>query len=300
MPTFTCEKCNRDVTYPLGDRSFHRAHEWECLDCYTVIAADRYEKNVPDHTTVFMPIGFALGDQIVNSVVLRYYQDQNPDENVVVINTVMFPDEIKTTYHPDKFFWSDVAPYKPAPTNAILYSVPNEANALKEKGYYPELWFTPERPEVYNELQFKNYVVLHIRNVSKAAFKNEEPKRVNKIIEYLLNSESVDCIVLVGNDNDDPRYATHHEKILDLRKKLKLEEIALIIQHSLLYVGKDSGIAHLAGCCNAPMVVYGYVTERWMPKVKHDRMQAFMEIHSSVDNIVYAINDNILQTKLCA
>lgn len=118
------------------------------------------------------------------------------------------------------------------------------------------------------------YVVFHIRNIQTIKGKNTDPLLVERILRHFIFDYSIydlDFVVLLGNDNSYGREVEYlgYDKVVDFRKKLTLDEIFKVIQHSKLFIGSDSGIAHLAGCCNVPMICWGFENEYWFPKVRN-------------------------------
>jgi len=147
----------------------------------------------------------------------------------------------------------------------------------------------------------KEYVAFHIRNINKIKSKNTDPEYVERILDYLIDvwltkgGESR-CIVLVGNDESYGKKIDHldYDTVIDFRKKMTLEEIFTVIKHSKLFIGSDSGIAHLAGCCDVPIVSWGYVNEYWFPKVRNfDDCLFLIKEESRIEVVLESINKKL-------
>ena len=288
MAKFICSKCNRVINVPRDESGMPPfiKNRTECMDCYSVIAAGRYEKNIAGTQTLFSPIGAlngqpALGDSIMYLTVLRYYMEQNPNEKVKLAKdlTEFNEERIKSC----KIFWADTTGY--LEDGMKWFSLPNEARALGKMGIYPQLPEQPAKPKNFN---FNDYVVAHVRNIDKCLFKNWTLEEVMDILAFV-NLQLKQQIVLVGNDqsfNDEGLFAT------DLRNKLTLAEIGWVLQHAKLFVGKDSGIAHMAAAAKCKSVVWGFHNEAWVPvnPVPSDYLQLR---DSSINNIKEKISEAI-------
>ena len=269
MPKYICQVCKQKISYPKSDFKLHRKHYWECLTCYSVIAKQRYQVNIPNARTLFSPMGTALGDVCINEVIKRKYIEQNPDETVEFCDDInSFEDRLRE-FKPRKIFWSDLSVIDGdvirkinMPSNAIWYSVVGEANAFIKQNFYSELPFKPEKPKGIGTFD----IVLHLRNIQKCSDKNVSPGEASRILNILSDYKTV----LVGNDSpiDDEILG---DNIIDLRNKLSLAEIAWLMKRAKLYIGKDSGIAHLAGISNVSyLICWNYVSKKWFPKTRSD------------------------------
>jgi len=286
MPQYRCTVCKKTITYTKTDNSFHKGHCWECPLCYSVLAKNRYERNIKGTTTIFSPMGLALGDRIVSEVIKRRYILENPDEKVIFLNSEFDFNKIKEKYRPAKIFWSDITLFKTMPKDVIWFSICNEANEYARQGYYPQLTFRYKSVEI-KKINFvkEDYIVFHIRNIERSKDKNEKPEIANNILSYLTKAGFK--IVLIGND--ERLGFEDNYNIVDLRNKLKLEQIAWVCDNAKLYCGKDSGLAHLAGCTSASLVVWDFASPRWYPKTPNP-MITIMRQNTNVDNILHAIN----------
>jgi hypothetical protein len=272
MPHFICQICNKKISYPIGDMFFRDAGE--CVNCYSVIVKGRYEKNIPG-TTVFGSMGDALGDRVVQKAVLDYYKKDNPDERVLV------GDKYLDMPH-NKLFWARDIQSRDnktlaMPPDAIWFRVNNEANLLVKQGVYAS-WDNFIKPNISLPGVF---AVVHFRNASKGKCKNVHLSKKIRILQELKDY----AVVVVGNDEREPGEPLT-ENIVDLRYKLNLDEIAWLCKNCLIFVGPDSGVAHVAaaaGCDN--MVCFGYGAMNWTPKTKPEYYTALHRNESTDDRI---------------
>jgi len=282
MPYYKCAICKNKVTYTKPDNSFHEKNYWECPLCYSVIAKKRYKVNIKNGVTVFSAMGSALGDKIVMEVVKRRYILDNPDEFVIFADESMDVLRKIDRYKPQKIFWSDVTNMMSPPKEARWFSLCNEANEFARQGYYPI--FTERYEKV--DIKVRDFVVFHIRNINKTPAKNEKIDIVTEVLNFFDKLKLT--VVLVGNDEVLSDEGSR-QNVMDYRKKLTLGQIAWLCEKSLLFVGKDSGLAHLAGCTSAPLVVWDFASPRWYPKTPNPVI-TIMRQDTNVDNILHAIN----------
>ena len=283
MPTFTCKLCGTQICYPKIDRDHRERLEWECDECYLRLSHHprRYEVNAKGKRTVFIPMGDALGDRIVQEVVKRRYLAENPDEEIIHLafpgpqQYINVKRDILERYQPYKLFWGSQATRIEGqrPSSALWFSLVNEANGFAQEGHYPE--FHDLEP-VKND--WGRYVVLHIRHLWHSPMKNVSPFMMMKILmtlDHLRLNGVIDSVVLVGNDDketNDP----YPVWLKDRRKSMNLQQLAWVCKNAMLFVGKDSGVAHLAGTQRVPMVLWGFTDRRWMPKVPPGQAKCFM------------------------
>jgi len=212
-------------------------------------------------------MGGALGDVCINEVIRRKYIEQNSNEIVKFCDDINLFEGCLREFKPRKIFWSnlslidgDVVKKINKPSNAIWYSVTGEVNTFLKQGFYPELLFEPKKPKDISGFD----IVLHLRNIKKCSDKNVSSGEASRILNILSDYK----IVLVGKDlpvNDE----ILNNNVIDLRNKLSLAEIAWLMKRAKLFIGKDSGIAHLAGICNVPyLICWNYVSEQWFPKTR--------------------------------
>jgi len=90
-------------------------------------------------------------------------------------------------------------------------------------------------------------------------FRADNPQRrwqgFTRLIELLLKEYDYD-IILLGLDAD--RINFWHERVVYMYGKTTLSDAFHIISGAELFIGNDSGLLHLAGCCDVPKIgIYG-------------------------------------------
>ena len=280
---FTCKICGRSWSISELDYSFYESHNFECNLCYSVIAKRRYPLNQKGAEVLFSPMGNALGDRIMHEVIKRKYKEDNPDEVVHFPDNAFEARDLRKAQGFNKIFWADISipietgfqkEYMMPPNGAKWFSVSSEATAYAKMGIYPELPFQPTKPGIKLP---KKYVAVHFRNIHKG----DEKKNVSEMLAYkilnLLNSYEMP-ILCVGND---AKYEEIEGEIgslaQDLRGPMSIPRLAWVLREAALYVGSDSGLAHLAavsGCQN--IITWNYVNENWFPKCPPERITAFL------------------------
>ena len=282
---FTCKKCRESVSCPSLDRKRFEEREWVCDACWTPIFDKKYKVNQRGADVFFSPMSGGLGDRIVSSIIQKQYLRDNPDENVVFAGEFDHMFDLwygRKNYK--KIFWANITNLGKVPDKAIWFSVTSEANAYARAGIYPE-WTEFEKPNV--ELP-ETYCVMHQRYYSRVDEKNFEPHYAFAI-ERLLKELQMPT-VFVGQD--EPLTGDAHPLFIDMRRKLKLPEIAWVIRHAKFFIGKDSGIAHLAGACSdVPLVCFGYRSPPWIPKVHPGRLAAWSDRDTKLENILDKIKE---------
>lgn len=284
MPRFTCSKCGKDIVYAMPDEPTHRARRWECPRCYVIIANRRYKVNRKGTATIISPMGDALGDRIMHEVIVRKYKQDNPDEIVVACETVQDwynAGEKLEGRHVEKIFWADLTNFMHPPAGVTWFSVSNEAEYLaKHCSMYPRLWFDLEDPGI--ELP-ERFVAMQIRNIPKCETKNMTESEFRLAMDQLHGIP----VVLVGNDTpawfcgekvDQYASPAARTRILDLRNDLTLPQIGSVIARAELYIGKDSGMAHLAAACGARGISWGYLSDRYFPKAPAGSWHAYDQV----------------------
>lgn len=292
MGVFICRICGREINCSKHDDSLFESRGWECPECYVIIVKRRYPRN--RGKTLFSPMGSALGDRIIQSVVKEFYLRENPSEEVIFPIGWMDIEPKVRQIAPNKLFWADCTSHVKPPTNYPYYwfSMVNEADALAEMGIYPKPWFGTCKP---NYKLPKDYIVVHLRNIRKGPWdesKNIPEILASKILDYLKDYN----IILLGNDKKFSYIEGDIEKnknIYDMRNKLALPRLSYLLERCRLFIGTDSGIAHLAGACGAQMVVWNYISKRWFPKVPKENRTAFVKPDSTIENIFNAIKERL-------
>ena len=223
--------------------------------------------------------------------------ESNADENVIFLDETLPPNVARQKYPKlAKYFYSDVRKdtthNREIPGNVLWFSLCNEAREFATQGFYSRLEFRPRKPKLSCKFE---YIVIHSRNQPGPrdslgrVVKNMEPDFLNAIFRFFEDKGLK--MVLVGND--DPLAGEQLSgDVLDLRHKLKLEEIAWLMNHAKLFVGKDSGLGHLAGCCRVPMVMWGFQTRQWFPQTRN-RLLAFERRQSTVEAVLGAIKEQL-------
>lgn len=295
---FTCKICGRSWSISELDYSFYESHNFECNLCYSLIAKRRYPINQKGAEVLFSPMGNALGDRIMHEVIKRNYVKDNPDEKVYFPDNAFEARDLRKAQGFNKIFWGDVTipietgfqrEYMNPPTGAMWFSVSGEATAYAKMGIYPELPFQPTKPGIKLP---KKYVAVHFRNIHKG----DEKKNVSEILAYkilnLLNEYDLP-VLLVGNDS---KYETIEGEIdslaQDLRGYMSIPRLAWVLREAALYVGSDSGLAHLAavsGCQN--IVTWNYTNENWFPKCPPERLTSFVRQENIYDKLEKAIGE---------
>lgn len=266
-----------------------------------------YTVNIKGGKTLFSPVGLytGLGDRIVFQAIIQKYRMDNPDETILTPDWVLFEDEIRE-YAPDKLFWADKSDYIKPPGGAIYYSLYEEAEALREIGIFPEI-MKPTIADTENVRKYGkiDYAILHLRNIKHRRGHNVEPEIANAVIAVLkrkterryrvasffrrlAGKKRIKAIILVGNDAPHPEIMTDGD-IIDLRQKLSLPEITWLMQWAELFIGKDSGLAHLAGACGCPLVVWGFWERKYFPKVPDGQGMFLMREESTPESVMAAI-----------
>lgn len=289
---FLCPKCHEQVCYAKTDHIRFAKRNWICDTCWTPIFHQNYKVNVPGAKVFFSPMGEALGDRIMNSVIRDQYLKDNPDEEITFANYFheMF-DIYRGRKIYDKIFWSNIThlvePGYPKlvekakqfldnrgkywiPDKSIWFGVTNEAAAYAGIGIYPT-WTEFKKPNI--ELPQK-YAVIHERWIKKVNEKNMEPQIAFALEKWFMENKFY--VVLMGND--EPITVEKSPYLIDLRKKLTLPEMAWLLKNSMFFFGKDSGVCHLAGAASdVPLILYGFKSPPWVPKVEPSRLNLFAD-----------------------
>lgn len=122
-------------------------------------------------------------------------------------------------------------------------------------------------------------IALHPGSGAFAPARRWPPQRFAKLADTLIEDGAQ--IVLVGGDEEsDLRRAVlsqmqHSSSVIDVGGRTALGELAAVLQRCTLFVGNDSGLAHLAGSVGTPVVaIFGptdprawgpYGGESWQP-----------------------------------
>jgi len=248
----------------------------------------KYPVNMKDGVTLFYPANsLSLGDNILWTMIYQDYLKNNPAESVSFLPFNADILKLVKQEQVDKLFIrmpscvtdNQIAELRTC-TNVYLYELHIECHELWKRGIYPKFEAHSAEGIAHsrNDLQHwnwnldKDYVVFHIRNIKTIKAKNTNPDFVRAIVEHLiLDYYAESYIVFLGNDDSYGRNVEFigFDKVIDFRNKLTLDEIVRVIQQSRLFIGSDSGIAHLAGCCDVPMSCWNFENEFWFPKVRN-------------------------------
>jgi len=293
MPYFHCKDCGTKVSYAKGDGAFWSHNGEYCPIHWRIISEKRYKPiNVKGRTTMFSAVGGgflgeALGDYTLFEVIERMYKRDNPDENVIFLRVADDHAAEVNKHNPIKWFVSEFNrsdTYFDRPNTYKLHAI-NDVCAYAEKGIYPQLRYEPKHPGV--DLPFE-FVACHFRNIEKAPARPTPERNVttelaNRIIDTIHAAGLP--VVLVGKD--DP--VTDRADI-DLNWKLELPEIAWVCRESALYVGRDSGVIHLAAAAGARIFGWNFSSEKWIPKTSVPFV-ALQEEESKDDMIIEKLKE---------
>ena len=291
MPEFTCVKCGSKVVYGKNDTFFEK-RGWRCLaGCLTTISDKDYP---PGEVTVFTHIGNALGDNTVFEVVKRNYLKDNPNETVIFLMPEDNQRKIIEMIKPDKIFISefyteDTECLQSLPQSTYI-NILNDVCAYAERGDFPRLEYEPVRPPVYIPEKF---VALHIRNINKSGNPGEEKRNVDQgfLSKVIKVCEEADLpIVILGNDRVNDVWGIY-DQIYDYRNQLSLAEISCILKKSFVYLGRDSGLMHVAAACDCNIVSWNHAGSKWFPKCRN--FKSFIR-GAKEEKILEAIRNEIL------
>lgn len=299
--SFICTRCGMRVFFPKADYNKWKLQGWKCAHCWNVLYEKRYPVNIKGGLTVFTALGSkemgkALGDSTVFEVIKRKYREDNPDEKVIFLEPEADQMKAIKKLNPCKiflteFFHEDTVEISRHP-KTIRINCTNEVNKLAtEAKMYPRLEYKPKRPDVDFPL---HYVSLHIRNIEKSP-ERPNPSRnfplplANYLLDNVLQNYN---IVIVGNDNVSDNYA-ERQNVVDLRNKLTLPELAFVLKNSFLFIGRDSGVAHVAAACGCQIVAFDYASEKWFPKTDPEKFDALLKKESTTEKIVECITKRL-------
>ena len=288
MPKLFCKVHKEEVSLFKADfEKITDKENYVCMGCTSVIYTKDYP---PGKVTLFTPIGTkgvgtALGDQILTKLVFDQYVKDNPNEQVTFLtpenDTLKWIEELK----PDKIFISEFNSANKEEIEklpgAIKYRMINEICNYARDGVYPE---NPFKSKYVFHKDF-DYAVLHVRDINKIP---DHIQTVNGPIDIKKNMPKDEAyklalelgrdrtVVIVGNDK---RGDTIQElgNVIDLRYRLTLSQIAGVLKNCKLFVGRDSGLVHLAAACGANIIAYNFSGQKWFPKTDSSKYKAFMK-----------------------
>lgn len=291
MGLYLCKDCGLEIIYPDSDKLFYKQIKPYCQNCYLIISNDKYPINMIGGNTLFSPMATKLGDGIMSTALKEYYLQNNENETVIFSDSIkQFRKEYRTMKY-QKIFLSNTSGlntnelrkyYK----NVYWFNLINEINALAQKGIYPKYYKRETLPDVLTS-RLKNYnvITIHIRNLIDAKEKNmtfEEMLDIYKILENQYNTVIRKYIVFIGNDIIEPFNISNLKinsniNMSDFRNKLSLPQIAELLNYTYMFIGKDSGIAHLAAAVNCKRIfTWGYKSKKWFPKSEKSKINSFV------------------------
>ena len=148
---------------------------------------------------------------------------------------------------------------------------------LKDKKYYIfiDSYEKYKIKQLLKDLKIyeKKYVVIHTN--AGWQLKNWDAEKWTQLVELLYKKFGYKTI-LVGGKNEGKDI--HSEYLYNLAGKLKLKEVAALIEFSNLFIGLDSGVSHLASCMDIPVIMLFGNTH---PKVAEPNCSKYICIHSS-------------------
>jgi len=284
---FTCTKCGQNVVCIPRDYAKFERRSFVCDLCLSVIFDKTYPRNLKGTTTIFSAAGNSLGDNIIMEVLERMYKQDNPDETVIFLNDEENHAEAPTKYQATKFFINEFC-RNDIPIcfqGMIRYFATNDICKYAEVGIYPKLRFEPQKSVILG--QPEKYIVFHFRNIEKHPTRPKPDRNVPRETAQGLVDFANDlgyAPVIVGNDDWMPIVGA-----FDCRNRLSLPEIAWLIQNARLYVGRDSGMVHVAAAVGTEIVAWGFSGERWYPKMPKSDFTALQKDESDLENIKQAI-----------
>ena len=108
------------------------------------------------------------------------------------------------------------------------------------------------------------------------------------IVNFLLDNNHK--IVILGKDRVEDKFGDLKD-VYDYRNKLPLSEIAWIIKHAELFIGRDSGLMHVAAAVNCQIVAFNFLSDKWFPKMPEERYTALTSKESNFESISKAIKE---------
>ena len=74
--------------------------------------------------------------------------------------------------------------------------------------------------------------------------------------------------MILGNDRVNDVWGIY-DRIYDYRNQLSLAEISCILKKSFVYLGRDSGLMHVAAACDCNIVSWNHAGSKWFPKCRN-------------------------------
>ncbi len=256
---FKCSVCGEVVSCAKPDYKKFSNRGLICPRCFTVIYMGQYPKNIKGGVTLFSPFGEGLGDLIVSTNIKEKYLLDNPGEYVIFSESwEQFKAHLNNKRLVKIFVSSIPGQFRRiSGPNVYRIVIQRESKNIKKFGMiYPQNIEKPCKPAY---LLPDKYITVHLRNIDKVKSKNIKPRLIMPLLDYIADLGVK--VVFVGNDK--PLNCGENIYGLDLRGKLSLGQIGYVLENSLMFLGRDSGIAHIAGATGCPAVVWGYETSEW-------------------------------------
>jgi heptosyltransferase III len=123
-------------------------------------------------------------------------------------------------------------------------------NKMEVDNEYPELYI-PDKyfKSVSKKISFKKYIVIHCN--SNESIKNWTNAKWSELISKII-SEFKYMVIEVGNES---KLQLNNPCYLNLCGELRLMETAALIKNATLFIGIDSGPAHMANAAGVPGVI---------------------------------------------
>ena len=113
-----------------------------------IFVNQNYKVNIKKGLTYFSPLGSSIGDHILFTAIKKKYKEDNPNETIEFFQMPVFMDEILKQKKPDKLFWCSATNFLKKPDDRIDFDLHKEVTRLASVGYYPELEFELDLPEL--------------------------------------------------------------------------------------------------------------------------------------------------------
>jgi len=222
------------------------------------------ELNTINNSVCFVRSG-ALGDCIMLTGIINEYKRRNPDSKIYVKTRESYPfignPNIDKVYAIDKevlfniMFNMDLC-YEKRPAIPRLRAYADYVfgeNNYNNKDIIPELYFENDREfnEKFKYLLCKPFIIVH-------PAKTWESRTVDKDVWNQVYAKIIanKTVVIVGKESDTEPFVLNQNgnAVIDLRGKLKLNQIHLLINLSEVFIGADSGLIHIAQTTKRPIV----------------------------------------------
>ena len=232
-----------------------------------------------------------IGDIVANEPILRTVRSENPNSYIVWFTKKPYLDLIK--YHPDlnkafgvnclttwillkkKLYFQKTYELHFNGRNCTTCQIPLKKDVVVDyitgKNYfnygsllnvscltnnitvadeYPKIYLPEELEQEYkSKIKFNNYIVIHCR--SNESIKDWEDNKWVELISQMTQTYNLP-IIEVGNVS---KLKVSNRLYFNYCGKLKLLETASLIKNATLFIGIDSGPAHMANAFGTPGVI---------------------------------------------